>query len=271
MYLFDKGENKMSYDFIIKVPFAFLYTKPNINSPVADEALYGMSCRIVSEIDDFFEVKMFYGYNAFIEKKNIGKGKMGSRVICTPFADFLDSPDYSKAPVTTLQKGSRVSAEIEVKGRFTKVVFDNGRVLYTHTSNIKKYQVTPPNYLREALVATAKSYLGSGYRWGGKSPSGIDCSGLTFMSYYLNGYIVYRDADKDKFKNFDLIDLKNAEKGDLLFFPGHIGMYIGEGEFIHSNSAFGGVTINSLEQNSPLFSRIHFEQLEAVMTLRDLR
>lgn len=258
----------MSYDFIIKVPCAFLYTKPNTNSPVADEALYGMSCKIISETGDFYEVEMFYGYNAFVEKKNIVKVKMGSEVICTSFADFLDSPDYSKAPVITLQKGSRVNAGNEVKGRFTEVVLDDGRVLYTHSLNIKKYQITPPNQLREALVATAKSYLGSGYRWGGKSPSGIDCSGLIFMSYYLNGYIVYRDADKDKFKNFDMIDIKNAEKGDLLFFPGHIGMFIGEGEFIHSNSAFGGVTINSLEQNSPLFSHIHFETLEAVMALR---
>ena len=48
--------------------------------------------------------------------------------------------------------------------------------------------------LRKRLVNTAMSYLGTQYRWGGKTPLGIDCSGLTSMSYMLNGVYIYRKA-----------------------------------------------------------------------------
>ena len=47
---------------------------------------------------------------------------------------------------------------------------------------------------RESIVQTAYSYLGTQYRWGGKTASGIDCSGLAFMSYFRNGILIWRDA-----------------------------------------------------------------------------
>ena len=256
-----------NYDCIIDVPSAILYTNPDKKSSMADEALYGMSCKIISEELDFYKIEMFYGYSAFVDKKEITNGKMGSDIICTSFSDLLPTPEYRYAPVMTLPKGSRIQTGKTLNERFIEVYLGNGTILYTHLSNIKKYRIIHPAELQHELVKKAKEYSGSTYRWGGKSPSGIDCSGLTFMSYYLNGYIIYRDADREEFKNFKKISLEKAKPGDLLFFPGHIGLYIGNGEFIHSTAAFGGVLISSLLKDSPLFSRIHSETLQAVMTL----
>ena len=47
---------------------------------------------------------------------------------------------------------------------------------------------------RERIKESALEYMGTQYRWGGKSSQGIDCSGLTFMSYLNSGLLIYRDA-----------------------------------------------------------------------------
>lgn len=101
---------------------------------------------------------------------------------------------------------------------------------------------------REAVTETAKRYLGTQYRWGGKSSEGIDCSGLAFMSYMLNGVLIYRDASIQEGYPIREIPKEAAKKGDLIFFPGHVAICLGEGRFIHSTGyekSFGCV-INSL-------------------------
>lgn len=101
---------------------------------------------------------------------------------------------------------------------------------------------------REAVTETAKGYLGTQYRWGGKSSEGIDCSGLASMSYMLNGVLIYRDASIQPGFPIREIPRETMQKGDLIFFPGHVAVCLGEGRFIHSTGyekSFGCV-INSL-------------------------
>ena len=96
-------------------------------------------------------------------------------------------------------------------------------------------------------------YRGTHYRWGGKSPLGIDCSGLVSMAYLLCGIVIYRDAHiKENFPIHE-IPLENIKPGDLLFFPGHVAMYIGDGRYCHSTAKSGdnGFTVNSLDPNAP--------------------
>lgn len=101
---------------------------------------------------------------------------------------------------------------------------------------------------RERAVKSAKEYLGVQYRWGGKSSQGLDCSGLVFMSYLENGVIIYRDAKIVPEYPVNAISRAELKKGDLIFFPGHVAMYLDGGKYIHS-TAFQKtpyVTINSL-------------------------
>lgn len=71
-----------------------------------------------------------------------------------------------------------------------------------------------------AVTATARSYLGVHYRWGGKTPMGIDCSGLTSMSYLLSGVVIYRDAEIREGFPVHPIPRSSMRPGDLLYFPG---------------------------------------------------
>ena len=119
--------------------------------------------------------------------------------------------------------------------------------------------------LRKRLVNTAMSYLGTQYRWGGKTPLGIDCSGLTSMSYMLNGVYIYRDARLMPEFPVRQISYDNIKEGDLLYFPGHVAMYIGNGEYIHSTARPGsdGVVINSLNPAADNYRRDLAESIYA--------
>lgn len=128
---------------------------------------------------------------------------------------------------------------------------------------------------RSQLVEEAMKYMGVQYRWGGRSPKGIDCSGLVSMAYMRSGILIYRDAsiaDGYPIKRLPLEDVKEnrLKKGDALYFPGHIAMYIGEGKFIHSTARSGsnGVVINSLRAEDPDFREDLLECLYAAGGVR---
>ena len=108
---------------------------------------------------------------------------------------------------------------------------------------------------RAAVCEQAKKYMGTEYRWGGKSGRGIDCSGLVSSAYMQCGVLIYRDAKIVEGWPMHEVAFENKKPGDALFFPGHVALYLGEGRYIHSTGAAvsGGVVINSLEPSDPLY------------------
>jgi len=112
-------------------------------------------------------------------------------------------------------------------------------------------------YNKENLLLNAKKHLGGKYVWGGTQPKGFDCSGYTQYLYKKEGVSIPRTAyEQSKVgKEVSRYDLK---KGDLLFFltdksrgipVTHVGMYIGDGKFIHAASKRQGIIISSLEKS----------------------
>lgn len=100
-----------------------------------------------------------------------------------------------------------------------------------------------------AVVAFAKQFLGTPYVWAGNSASGFDCSGFTHYVYNNFGISLPRAADGQYNAGPRVSEL---QLGDLVFFstyeagPSHVGIYIGDNQFIHSSSGTGDVTITSL-------------------------
>jgi hypothetical protein len=108
------------------------------------------------------------------------------------------------------------------------------------------------NTLGGQAVAIAYRYLGVPYIWGGESPSGFDCSGLTM---YVYGQLGIRLGHYTGFQYYEgrRIPRDQLQPGDLVFFhsnssgvPGHEGMYIGSGSFIHAPHTGDVVKISSL-------------------------
>jgi cell wall-associated NlpC family hydrolase len=102
------------------------------------------------------------------------------------------------------------------------------------------------------LVTRAMTYAGARYKWGGSSRSGIDCSGLTRILYLAEGVKLPHNA-KQQFKLGKPVPRQGLLPGDLVFFNTrgpltHVGMWIGNGQFIHAASRMRGVRVDSLSK-----------------------
>ncbi len=109
------------------------------------------------------------------------------------------------------------------------------------------------NYLSRSIVSQSMQYLGVPYVFGGTSPSGFDCSGYVMYIFAHMGISLPRTADV-QFEVGTPVSTHELMPGDLVFFstylPGasHVGIYVGDGNFIHASSS-RGVTISSLGQS----------------------
>lgn len=99
------------------------------------------------------------------------------------------------------------------------------------------------------VISFAKQYLGYKYVAGGASPStGFDCSGFTSYVYKNFGVSLSRTSSGQR-SNGVAVDKSNLQAGDIVCFSGHVGLYIGNNQFIHASNPKGGVKINSLSDS----------------------
>lgn len=84
------------------------------------------------------------------------------------------------------------------------------------------------------VVKLAYSFLGVPYVYGGSSPSGFDCSGLTSYCFKQFGIYIARGSNAQSCGGQRVSSLSEALPGDLVFYPGHVGIYIGNGQIIHA-------------------------------------
>ena len=118
---------------------------------------------------------------------------------------------------------------------------------------------TVPASKCDAIISTAKSFLGTPHSSGGLSKSGIDCSGLVYTAFNTHcSKDLPRVAQEMARCGTIISNLNDLRKGDLVFFTGtyntskfitHVGIYLGNNNFIHTSSS-KGVSINSLKGSS---------------------
>ena len=235
----------------IKKPSAWLYGD-NQTEPT-DELLMGWAVGILEEKEEWLKVVTHYGYLGYLKRD----------ALC-PCSRVL----------STLYKGAFFTALPEMKSGYIKVRLADGQNGYVpwiaceprKESDGYFYDPFPETYFlrqmekvcgqeqfRQKLLSNAIRYLGTQYRWAGKSPAGIDCSGFTFMCYLMSGVLIYRDASIKPGYPVHEIGVGLAKPGDLLYFPGHIAMYLGDGRYIHAtgNEKSFGCVRNSLLKKDP--------------------
>jgi cell wall-associated NlpC family hydrolase len=112
------------------------------------------------------------------------------------------------------------------------------------------YGDVPPNRYGSAVVDIAMQYLGVPYVWGGASPSGFDCSGLVVYVYAQLG-VSLPHYTGSLWQMGSAVSYDQLQAGDLVFFNGlgHVGIYIGGGQFVHAPHTGDVVKISSMSDD----------------------
>lgn len=235
-------------DLYITSPLCPLYLQPSSDSGRADEALYGTRVTVNESQGDFLLVTTDYRYSGYVHKSNVGTLSYDNKMAVDHlFCDVLSSPSIKSNLLLTLPRGSAVNV-IEVCDGWCKISLPDS-FGYIREKYLAPYISTPVNdeqLLRQNVIACAKKYLSVQYRWGGRGPWGIDCSGLCSSAYLQNGVIIYRDAKIVEGFAVHPIEYSSLKPADLIYSPGHIMMYIGEGKMIHSSCSRHGVVIDDV-------------------------
>lgn len=272
---------------IAKKTVVSLREKPSAGMSLDDELLYGMVVEVLEETPDaegsgeaWLRIRTPYRYEGYckkaellVDEKRAEEWERASLcVVMQPFADVLSEPRVQGVCMEALSRGGRLIRHGEAPEHegWIEVELADGRRGFTKEKFLGPYYAEAftdnEEQFRKRLVEMAEGYMGTQYRWGGKSSLGIDCSGLTSMCYMLCGVFIYRNA---RFvTDFAVREIAFQEKkpGDLLYFPGHIAMYIGDDRYIHSTGKNGsdGVVINSLNPAHEEFRQDLLEKLEHV-------
>lgn len=121
------------------------------------------------------------------------------------------------------------------------------------TDTGERATLTVPSALGAKAAASARSFVGVPYRFGGADPSGFDCSGLVWYVYRQLGVTLPRRA-LDQRRALPTVPRDALLPGDLVFFSSpadHVGIYLGDGAFVHAPSTGKDIAIASL--SSPYF------------------
>lgn len=273
---------------VIRKPVISIWDRPEeikenrdrkIISSIADEGIYGMGLRISGEEEmGFYPVMTAYQYPGYVRKEDVELTSLSSlmkweegglMVTNGEFVDLMSIPKIQGVRIMSVPRGALIKViefESMEPGWALVELFDGQRGFMRNqylrpkeysqsglwTGELPQKEIVDEREFRKAVVENAMQYLGTQYRWGGRTSLGIDCSGLASESYLLSGIIIFRDAKIQP--GFPVREIPKEEMlpGDLMYFPGHIAMYIGDGRYIHSTGKIGnsGVVINSLNTDA---------------------
>ncbi len=179
------------------------------------------------------------------------------------------APSTDAAVITRLSNGQQMNIITKTGGEWFKIDL-GGTIGYVHASYVvASRNGTPVVYDKTAdmsvqtaegtekgqlVVATAKKYLGVPYVWAGTSPAGFDCSGLVQYVFREMGVSINRVA-ADQTAHGVPVTLQNLLPGDIVFFHNtsrytrinHVGIYVGDGQFIHAPQTGDVVKISPLD------------------------
>ncbi|MBD0403628.1 C40 family peptidase [Flammeovirga sp. EKP202] len=254
--------------------------KPGFSSGMAKQALLGEKITLLEEKGGWYRAKTSDGYiswlikSAFTTMDEIALNEWDhkTKVIYTQDYGSSVAIENRNQKVSDLVYGNLLAVD-EDRGKYYIVLYPDGRKAIVQKNEVTLLEewTNTRKLTQQNLLATAKTFMGVPYSWGGNSYKGVDCSGFTSSVYGMNGMQIPRDASLQVLEGTEIDTLGHYSKlevGDLLFFGRkatedktervvHVGMWIGNGQFIHSQ---GNVHISSFDKTSPFYDEFNLNR-----------
>lgn len=259
---------------------------PAYSAELGTQALMGTPVKVHYHDNDYWvNIETPDGYKAWVNEMAIvpiDQARLDTwketprRIVTNYYTFFLDAPTPDANHVSDGVWGDIVEY-VGTTGKYAEVDLPTGRRAFVPTADVtdlrtwvdSRAAVVPADApqrdvekARQLILETAKTFVGVPYLWAGTSIKGVDCSGFAKTVYFLNGYMLLRNASQ-QYKTGEPVDvsegLDKLQPADLVFFGReateekperitHVAIYMGDGKIIHSSQV---VRINSLIEGEP--------------------
>lgn len=214
-----------------------LRNEPQHTSELCSQVLYGDHFKVLEQRKHWSKIRLTYDkfegwidntQYTLIDQQTYQSFHKQQAKLTADLVEFIYDEKHSLLPVTL---GSNINATDLLGGNFDG-------------------EIKEGKHAKAEIVTTALNYINAPFLWGGKTPFGIDSSGLTQMVYKLNGYSLLRTATQQSTQGEALSFIEESEAGDLAFFDDmegniiHVGIMMPDNYIIH---AYGKVRIDRID------------------------
>lgn len=214
---------------------AMILAAPSSDAPAVSQLVHGEGFAVLDIVGGWAWGRCAHdGYVGYVAAAALGAVAAPSHVVHAPIALLFARPDI-KAPVI---------GRWPIGARFAGAEADS--FIETDAGFVHRRHAAPIGRIAPDPVAIAERMIGQPYLWGGRGGGGIDCSGLVQIALGLAGTPAPRDSDLQRALGRALGDKESLERGDLIFFPGHVGLMVDGEHMVHANAWWMAVTIEPL-------------------------
>jgi cell wall-associated NlpC family hydrolase len=223
-------------------PSVALRARPSLSEGLENEVLFGERVRVFDADDAWAWCQLERdGYVGYIAAESLTREVLVPTHRVSALGTFVyPEPDIKSAPLMHLS----INADLTVAGqqdRFLNLA-TGGWVISRHASEIGRFALD--------FVEIAERFIGTPYLWGGRTRLGVDCSGLLQIALEAAGQSCPRDTDmQQRSVGAELIvrsDLDGLRRGDLVFWPRHVGIMVDGVMMLHANAHHMAVAVEPL-------------------------
>lgn len=216
----------------------------------------GDKVEYISESGSWVKVK-HDDTTGYVYGSYVSKASSTTKYVTASSLNVRSSASTSGSILGSLSKGTAVKVISESNG-WSKIEY-NGGVGYVSSKYLSSSSSSSSTSSSASkVISYAKSLLGKPYVWGAEGPSSFDCSGFTYYVFRNAANITLPRTSASQSTYGTYVSRSNLQPGDLVFFDtsgdndgnvSHVGIYIGNNEFIHCSSSKGEVVISKITSN----------------------
>lgn len=252
-----------------------LREKPSTSADIITVAQKGDTVVVIRQVDDWYLVNynlhIGYMHGDYLTVKTRENVELGTGAVDASLVNLRNGPSTSTTMLDQLKAGEEVEIfgfnsgwyKVRYEGQIgyirsdlvsllEKPVNNAGLAATSSANGTSSGSASMPTDLGQQIATYAQQFVGYPYVYGGSSPSGFDCSGFMQFVFAQFGYQINRTATA-QLANGYYVEYDDMQPGDIIYFgfgstASHVGMYIGNGQFVHAQNSSTGVVITSLSE-----------------------